>query len=190
MRRVRNFIEKQGFFVLLAVCVLVIAGSGIWAYTLRDAEENMPADAASDYTQRLADAERMRISRPMAGNTIRGYAEAIWLDTLACFGAHQAIDIAATKGTDVLAARDGTVTAAYRDGQWGGVVEIEHANGMKTIYKGLSWPVSVKLQEKISALQKIGKVGALPVEASDGAHLHFELLADGSPVDPARHIMD
>lgn len=188
MKQIRLFFEKQGFFILLVVCIGVIVGSGIWAYAMRDNDAAETTDAASDTAQSLADAEALRMAAPLSGEIIQAYAQIDWLETLACWGAHEAIDIAADKGADVTAAKAGTVESASRDGLWGGVVEITHASGVVTRYSGLAWPVQVSAGDTVEAGQAIGKVGAAAIESGSSAHLHFEVKKDGVPINPAMYI--
>ncbi len=187
MRKIRAFVDKQGFFILLAVCIVVIVGSGIWAVTRGGAEEDLVTDGGR-LSQSVEDAERTRVNSPLPGsNVLHPFARTAWLETLGCYGAHEAVDLSAAKGAQVVAARDGQVTAAYKDGRWGGVVELTHEGGLVTRYASLQWPVPVNLHDAVVAGQAIGTVGTAAVEASDGAHLHFEMLLDGSLVDPQRY---
>ena len=184
MKQIRAFIEKQGFFVLLAVCISVIAGSGLWALSMRDTEEGVRAGAQGGQSQSLSDAERLRMAAPVAGEIARGFGQTQWLDTLRYWSAHEAVDIRAQKGEPVRAAKDGMVDAVYRDGRLGGIVEITHGNGLSTRYCALAWPVAVTVGEKVISGQTLGSIGTAPMEASDGTHLHFEVWLDGEPVDP------
>ncbi len=175
---------------MTALCVLIIAASGFWAVSMRDAEPDPVTDASTGAAQRLADAEAQRMTRPLSGETLRGYGQAVWLNTLARYGAHEAIDIAARKGDPVTAAKDGQVVAVFRDAVWGGVVEIDHGNGLCTRYAGLLWPVDAIKDKAVKAGETIGRVGTPPVEAEDGPHLHLVILAEGVPAHPSAYSLD
>ena len=55
------------------------------------------------------------------------------------------MDFKCAAGTDVLAAVDGTVTRVYTDHRlYGATVEIEHADGVKTVYKFIEPNESLK----------------------------------------------
>ncbi len=184
MKQIRRFFEKQGFFILLAVCVGVIVASGLWAMSMREnGVGELPADASSAYAQRLEDAERMKMIRPVRGEILRSYSAIAWHPDLACWCAHEAVDIAAEKGAYVYAAKEGKVSAAFLDKRWGGVMELTHAQGLMTRYRGLTWPLPVKVGESIAAQQVVGTVGVAEVEAVDGPHLHFEASVNGVPLD-------
>jgi len=94
---------------------------------------------------------------------------------------HNGIDIGAAYGTDVLAAADGTVTLAGRNGGYGYCVIIDHGDGNKTLYAHMS-RLDVGVDDTVTQGQTIGLIGS--TGTSTGAHLHFETFVNGSRVDP------
>jgi LysM repeat protein len=97
-----------------------------------------------------------------------------WRPSQGFWSEHRAIDIAAAKGTPVVAAAGGRVVyAGWRsETQGGNVVWIEHNGGLYTTYNHLSkW--SVRWGQTVRAGQKIGEIGTTGV--SSGPHLHFEV---------------
>ena len=186
MKRIGLFLKKQGFFLMLALCLCVIGASALWARSQADAPAQEDVDAGADMAQSLREAQRMRLNTALLeGEEGAPFGRTVWLETLECWGAHEAIDIAAQRGTPVLAAAPGRVTQARRDRLWGGVVEIEHENGLSTCYRGLETPLRVAQGVEVAAGQTIGTVGTPPAESENGAHLHFETWLDGVPVNPA-----
>jgi murein DD-endopeptidase MepM/ murein hydrolase activator NlpD len=95
---------------------------------------------------------------------------------------HQGIDIAVKYGAEVRAAAAGRVSFSGVQGGYGHTVVIDHGDGRQTRYAHLS-DASVRDGEAVSEGQTIGRSGASG--RSSGPHLHFELLVDGTPVDPA-----
>lgn len=191
MKKIRAFIDKQGFFILLAVCVLIILGSAVFAYTSRSQEtEGMQADASGEYNQSLEDASRVRMLKPVQGAVIRVYDRAAWLETLGYWGAHEGVDLAAERGEAVKAALDGTVSRTYRDLKWGGVVEIDHGDGVTTRYCALKWPAEVAQGDAVLAGQTIGKVGSAAMECEDEPHVHLEMTIDGQIVNPMQYTVE
>ena len=95
---------------------------------------------------------------------------------------HLAIDIANRTGTPVYAADDGYVTLSGRD-TWGygKQVVIDHGNGYLTRYAQLD-TILVRAGDSVAEGQQIGTMGS--TGRSTGPHLHFEVIHDGSPVDP------
>ena len=94
---------------------------------------------------------------------------------------HNGIDIGAAYGTDVLAAADGTVTLAGRNGGYGYCVIIDHGDGNQTLYAHMS-RLDVGIDDTVTQGQTIGLIGS--TGTSTGAHLHFETSVNGSRVDP------
>ena len=77
----------------------------------------------------------------------------------------------------------GRVTFSGTNGAYGTSVIVEHANGLSTRYAHLSEAL-VKAGDEIADRQNIGRAG--PTGRATAAHLHFEVLEDGVPVDPLR----
>jgi murein DD-endopeptidase MepM/ murein hydrolase activator NlpD len=95
-------------------------------------------------------------------------------------GFHTGLDFAAPVGTQVVAARAGTVSISHPD--WAGnLVTIDHGDGLATRYAHLS-AVFVQAGQHVLGGQSIGLVGQLG--NTTGPHLHFEVVILGTPVDP------
>ena len=98
---------------------------------------------------------------------------------------HTGLDIAAPAGTSIRAAADGTVTFAGYSGGYGYVVKMSHGNGIETYYAHCS-ELYVSSGEKIEAGDVIAAVGS--TGNSTGNHLHFEVLVDGTEIDPQNYL--
>jgi len=109
---------------------------------------------------------------------------------------HTGLDIAAAWKAQVVAVADGTVVEHWPppDGYWrghdvyGGMVEVEHADGMRTLYAHLSW-TRIHTGDRVRAGEVIGRIGN--TGKSDGQHLHLEVIApDGERLNPLLYIKD
>ncbi len=98
---------------------------------------------------------------------------------------HKGIDWATPVGTAVMASSTGTVARAGWGSGYGYVVYINHADGRQTRYGHLS-KVLVKQGQTVSQGQKIALSGNTGV--STGPHLHFEILINGSQVNPIQYL--
>lgn len=95
---------------------------------------------------------------------------------------HKGVDFRAGYGTPILAATDGRVAAAGWAGGYGNQVRIAHAGGLATSYSHMSRIVA-RAGSRVRQGQVIGYVGSTGL--STGPHLHYELLKDGVPINPA-----
>ena len=94
---------------------------------------------------------------------------------------HKGIDWATPVGTAVMASSAGTVAKAGWGSGYGYVVYINHADGRQTRYGHLS-KVLVSPGQTVSQGQKIALSGNTGV--STGPHVHFEILVNGTQVNP------
>lgn len=96
---------------------------------------------------------------------------------------HAGVDFPAPPGTPVLAAGDGRVAQAGRNGGYGNWVEIVHSKTLATGYAHLSRIArGIRPGVKVHQSQVIGFVGSTGL--ATGPHLHFELRRNGTPVNP------
>ncbi len=100
---------------------------------------------------------------------------------------HKGIDYVAPSGTPVSAIGNGVVTyAGWYDG-YGRFVELSHSQRFKSRYGHLSrFGGGIRTGRNVTQGQIIGYVGSTGL--STGPHLHFELLQNGSWVNPLKII--
>ncbi len=98
---------------------------------------------------------------------------------------HTGLDFPAEVGTPIRAAAAGIVAAVERHPEYGQVLEIDHGGGLTTRYAHCS-----RIDVAVGALVRRGQVVAQVGTSgrSTGAHLHFEVLVDGRPQNPARFL--
>lgn len=102
-------------------------------------------------------------------------------------GFHPGVDLAAPYGSPVRAALSGRVVYAGWYGEYGKVVDIRSQDGLLTRYAHLSQiePQLVPGRTVIEGVT-IGNIGT--TGNAHGAHLHFEVRVDSSPVDPMLYL--
>jgi murein DD-endopeptidase MepM/ murein hydrolase activator NlpD len=98
---------------------------------------------------------------------------------------HSGVDLVAKTGTPILAAAGGRVVFAGEKAGYGNAVEIDHGNGLMTRY-GHASRIVAHAGDLVLPRQYIGDVGS--TGRSTGPHLHFEVLANGTPVNPADYL--
>ena len=110
-------------------------------------------------------------------------------ETMGDWRTHSGVDIAASPGTTVLAAADGTVQTVYADDLMGTTVVIDHGNGMLSTYANLQTVPTVSEGDEVHTGSVIGAVGTTAIaESGRPGHLHFELCEDGIAVDPELYL--
>lgn len=95
---------------------------------------------------------------------------------------HSGIDIDGDAGQPVYAADNGVVVfAGWNNWGYGNVVVINHGNGWQTLYAHLS-AINVVCGQSVYQTNTIGAIGNTGNSA--GAHLHFEMMYNGTKVNP------
>ena len=96
--------------------------------------------------------------------------------------AHEGLDLAAPRGTDILAAHDGRIIYVGRDFRgYGKMIILEHDSEWATLYAHLDRYV-VREGQFVKRGHVIGKMGA--TGRSTGVHLHFEVRRHRQAIDP------
>jgi len=98
---------------------------------------------------------------------------------------HNGLDIGGSTGNSYCAAAAGTVVSAGWGGGYGNMILIDHGNGVSTRY-GHSSKLLVSVGDRVEQGESIGLVGS--TGHSTGPHLHFEVLINGSTVNPANYL--
>ena len=94
---------------------------------------------------------------------------------------HSGIDLAAARGTPVMATLPGIATVILAATGYGLHVIINHGGGLSSLYGHLD-TVLVASGEYVTGGEEIGTVGS--TGNATGPHLHFEIRRDNIPEDP------
>jgi murein DD-endopeptidase MepM/ murein hydrolase activator NlpD len=131
---------------------------------------------------------RVSYSSTAPSGTARGTSNFIWPVPGACvsqifWSRHSGIDLAASTGTRILAADSGYVQIVGWDSTgYGNMILLNHGNGFLTRYGHLS-AFNVEPGQSVKRGDLIGRVGS--TGHSTGPHLHFEVIFQGVPRNPA-----
>ncbi|MDP4593145.1 MAG: M23 family metallopeptidase [Beijerinckiaceae bacterium] len=98
---------------------------------------------------------------------------------------HTGIDFREQQGAPVYSTAAGRIVKAGRNGGYGNMVEIDHGNGLTSRYAHLS-VITVSNGQWVKRGAGIGKVGS--TGRSTGAHLHYEVRLNDTPLNPMRFI--
>lgn len=100
---------------------------------------------------------------------------------------HKGLDISNRVGTPVRAPARGAVTFSGPDGAYGICITVDHGNGIVTRYAHLQKSL-VRVGDYVQRGDVIGALGN--TGRSTGPHLHYEVVLNGTPVDPMRYILN
>ena len=98
---------------------------------------------------------------------------------------HQGLDFVGTRGTEVLSVASGVVIRADKQGAYGNTVEIDHGNGYRTRYAHND-SLIVEPGDHVTAGQVIARLGS--TGRTSAPHVHFEVLKNGAPINPASFV--
>ena len=186
---IMNFLTKfKKVFVLGGVVALAIAIVGIVAIKNANSsynfDENSVSTSAPSNIIFIMPVENGEIIKDFSNTSLK------YNSTLKQWESHKAVDIKANDDANVLACYDGEVVDVSSTYLKGTVVTIKHNDSLQTVYGSLDENVLVKVGDKVSKGQIIGKVSTTAKnESSDGSHLHFEVLLNGIKVDPNLYLI-
>jgi len=123
--------------------------------------------------------QALRFAWPVAGRVTSGFG-------VRDGRRHDGIDIAAARGTPVLAAERGTVVYSGSGVRgYGNLIIIQHAGPFSTVYAHNDKNL-VAVDAQVRKGQRIATVG--DTGRSSGDHLHFEIRKKVKPVDPLAYL--
>jgi len=137
------------------------------------------------YDETGKSAKKFLVRKPMAGGIYRSAFGPRRHPLLGYVRMHLGVDWAEDTGAPIFAAGNGTVIKAEWDSGYGRRIEIQHLNGYITTYSHMSaFAKGITEGTKVRQGQVIGYVGSSGL--SVGPHLHYEVMINGTHVDPMR----
>jgi len=161
---------------------IVVGGEPRRYYRFQTADDNI----LDFYDEAGKSAKKFLVRKPMAGGIFRSGFGARNHPILKFTRMHTGVDWADDTGTPVFAAGNGVVVEAdWSSGGYGRRIEVQHLNGYMSAYSHLSgFARGIEPGVKVRQGQIIGYVGSTGL--STGPHLHYEVMINGSFVDPMR----
>ena len=214
--RIKHFLRRNGVYLVLtvslaAVAAVLISGIGMGLLDETDTSEPMNEPVEQIVTNQPDDRHTTTTTAPTSAssqttvatqennipdlyvlpltNTVQKPFSAdapLYSETMRDWRIHTGVDFAGELGQTVKAVAQGTVASIEEDTLWGSIVTIDHGVGVISRYCGVE--ASVRVGDKTDASTPIGKLIAIPCEALQKPHLHFEMTVDGVPVDPIEAI--
>lgn len=222
-RKTSNFLRREGFYVVLFLCLCIIATVAAIAtrntkkvdekpqtsqnakvdleqpnsvtISQKDKEINNAVQVkdntkAKDTGIQVPTKQEVAVSKtsepqfikPVEGKIVMKYSqEPVLWERSGTARPNFGININAKVGTGVKAVADGEVKAVKHDDSFGTVVTIYHpSSGKATFYGNLDKEVKVKVGDKVTQGQQIGKIGDTSLrgmsEEIGNNFLHFQVL--------------
>ena len=128
---------------------------------------------------------------PVQGEVQRAYCieTLAYDDTMADWRTHDGIDIACQQGTQIMSVAPGLVVDVHNDDLLGTVVEVDHENGVHSVYANLASQPPVAAGDRVNMGQVIGSVSNTALgEINQVSHLHFAMKQDGASADPTEYL--
>ena len=202
-RGISSFAEKQGFPIIITVCVAIITASAVWASPAEDAyvSPTPPVNQAISAAQLLQESlrsvatttptptpepakwqpplEEMSILQPYNDSRlVQNDATGVWQT-------HAGLDLSAKQGTPVHAMADGVVLASGQDTLKGAWLRIDHGE-IDALYAGMIISGDYIAGDKVDMGDTLGYVGnGLMGESALAPHLHIETTRNGAMLDPS-----
>jgi stage II sporulation protein Q len=205
----RLFRKRWVFPAIYLTCAALVLAGALWFQNKHDGKEgkdeyeyskagtsqhNEPAvpvnEAVENITMPVLDPDSVEIQKPFYDyNASKEEQEAALVFYDNTYHPNRGIDIVRKDGKtfDVTASLSGTVTKAEKDPILGYVVEIDHENGVVTVYQSLA-DLKVKDGDTVKQGEVIGKAGQSQFNQEAGIHAHFEIRKDNKPVNPIDYI--
>ena len=214
-RKFSAFLRRNAFYLVLGFCIIAIALTitlvAISKNNAKSPEFNVPDIINPDNNQgnngnvnegnntnsgenQEPDAPvstAILFMMPVEGAVIQDYCATVcYNQPLGIFESHKAIDFGAEEGAKVYAVYDGEVTSVTTGVVNGVTIEIDHGNGLTSIYNSLTDGESVSVGQKVSKGQVIGTVSTTnKKEYKSGAHLHFSVMENGVVINPEKYLV-
>lgn len=129
--------------------------------------------------------KKFLLRKPIAEGVLRSGFGSRYHPILGYSRPHTGVDWSNRIGTPIIAAGNGTVIKAEWDSGYGRRVEIQHTNGYVTAYSHMSaFGKGIAPGTRVQQGQVIGYLGNSGL--STGPHLHYEVIINGSFVDPLK----
>lgn len=109
----------------------------------------------------------------------------VFSSTMSDYRTHNGVDFLGAKGDDVASIGEGDVIDVKKDAVWGNCVTVDHGKGVISTVCGLADDDKlVAAGTHVYTGTVIGRVGEVPVEASDDSHVHLEVRYNDILMDP------
>lgn len=181
----KNTIRNTTYALLVAFAIVlsaVLIAVNVNKTTPTNENNNASISVSTKATTYIAPMENATIAKDFSNKELQ------YNDTLKQWEIHKALDITSDTSNNVYSIANGTVTNVYTNYLEGGVIEITHDNGIKSVYKSLD-DISVKQGDYVKQGDVIASIStSMARELNTSAHLHFEMFENNIAINPNNYI--
>ncbi len=190
MNKFKLFMKKYGYYCMVGVLVIAL---GITIGIATGTEDNtLNTNPADNPVISVTNPEVLTFTLPMENpSIIKDFSgeDIVFNSSVGWWETHEGMDLT-SENSLVFAIADGEVLSVVDDQLEGTKIVIEHANGLQSVYSSLdSTDIKVQVGDKVSMGDQLGVAStSASNESLTGAHLHFELIEDGTKIDPNNYL--
>ena len=190
MNKFKLFMKKYGYYCMVGVLVIAL---GITIGIATGTEDNtLNTNPADNPVISVTNPEVLTFTLPMENpSIIKDFSgeDIVFNSSVGWWGTHEGRDLT-SENSLVFANAGGEVLSVVDDQLEGTKIVIEHANGLQSVYSSLdSTDIKVQVGDKVSMGDQLGVAStSASNESLTGAHLHFELIEDGTKIDPNNYL--
>lgn len=201
MKRFGGFMKRNAFYFLIVLCIASVATVIALAVTRNDGLQGDAGASVSPNPDTPVinpdDGKQPDVPTPVEeplkffmpcndGTVSKNFSDTVlvWSPTLKQYATHLALDFTSAD-LNVFCSADGIIKEIGYNNLDGNYVVVTHKDGYTTRYLSLESPCTLKTGATVKQGQLLGKMSTTQgSESADGAHVHFEVLKDGNPVNP------
>lgn len=197
-RKHADMMEKYGVMILAAACMAAIVFSALWRSRMTFPAPSSAPDALSRPASQLMQEtlppgptgtpESVSWLSPVSDAVVLAPFDATRMrcgSVSGLYSVHDAVDLAAPHGSNVLAMADGVVVAAVERSVRGAYLVINHGGDVTAAYCGLQSPLRLNAGSSVRRGQVIGQIGGGAADEGElPAHLHLRVTRARQAIDP------
>lgn len=207
--KLKEMAKKRWFAptIYIASAALILTGVIWYSDSLTEQDPQAPTNSTTDLPTRgeepslevvkndetiampAKEASSLKVKRPFYDATASAEAqEAAVIQYQNTFHENTGVSLGleSNETFDVVASLSGTVSVVETNDVVGNTIEIQHENGVVTVYQSVT-DFAVEVGDQVKQGDVIAKANQSAFDQEIGVHVHFELKKDGVKVNPTSY---